>query len=205
MKQLLRALGVGAALLLPITGLSFIDSGIAGASTKPISFEVTFTFLGPTIAVSSSCPQTTIVLLRVVSTMKGIPVWYKNTQNTYQILCTSSGTVGHGVPATGVDYLLLTKTGFLLSSTSNTINFWKYTPVKHTGVNFKLVFGTTTCTVSFTGTILFHKVRTVYRATAISTATTIITATTTTTGICTSIAAVLHTPTASFSGRITLL
>lgn len=197
MKRLLRALGVGAALLIPVAGLSIISSGVAGATTYPLSFEAHFTFTGPTIHVGSTCPQTTIVLLFMTTEY--------NNQTMYQILCTSTGTVGHGVPATGTDHLLITPTGFLLTATWTTIMWKPYTPTAHTGVSFKLTFGTTTCTISFPSSVTFAqtgRTATVYKVTHVSTATTTISPST---GVCANLAGVLHTPTATFSGTITLL
>lgn len=203
MKRLMRALGVGAALLVPVAGLSFISTGTAGATTNPITFTVTFTFLGPTIHVTASCTTTRILLLLVNTPMKTITTWYKN-QTMYKINCTSTGTVGHGVPATGTDVLLITPRGLLLSSTLNDLNFWPYTASNSTGVNFQLIFGTAECVVSFPTTVLFMKTRSVYKVTTVPTSGTNITAHTTTTGYCSSLATVLHTPTARFSGKATI-
>lgn len=208
MKRVLRSLGVGAALLLPVASFSIISSGTAGATTTTKSFQVTFQFTGNTIAVTSTCPTTTIGALVMNWVTPNTPTkpttWYKN-QSMYQITCTTTGTVGNGVPATGTDILLLTPTGLLISVTGTTVNFWSYTATAGTGVSFKLIFGTTTCVVSFPTNILFHKTRTVYKSGSVSTAATVITAHTTHTGICTSLANILHASGSTFSGTATIL
>lgn len=210
MKHLLRALGVGAALVLPITGCSIVGTVTAGATTTPTSFEATFTLQGPTAAVASACPQTTVALspmTKATPTTPTKPTTWLDNQTPYAIICTNTGTVGHGVPATSTDTLLLTPTGFLLAATGSTVNLWKYTATDHTGIRFRVEFGTAKCLISFPANVIAAQSRTPtrYNATTISTTTMIITAQTTTTGICTSIATILHTPTSRVSVEITLL
>lgn len=200
MKKLLTAAGAMAALLIPVGALTAVGMSNSGASTHPVSVAAQFAFAGPTIDLRTTCPSTSLTELVVTGTT------YLN-QDMVQISCTTTGTVGHTVPATGTDRVLFTPTALRLTlSTPPTGALEPYTSTAATGFSYKVIItATNTCTVAFPSAIpLVSTNRTHSRlktATGVSMSTTTVTPSTNTD--CQNLNTIFHTPNVTFSVTLT--
>ena len=195
-NRLLRALGIGAALAMPIAGFAALGSGTAGAVANGLynsMWQFTFSAAGGVTTVLC-----TTVTLQITTE--------HSTNVTSQYLCTVKPTGGHygGIGTATTIHLLI-----MDSSTTYALLFkTSETKLLLMGPQFsiKVKFGLTVCTIYFTPTIQLtrtHGNHTKYSVAGVGlNGHTIVSPTT---GVCGTITHLLNTtPTSRFGAALTL-